>query len=316
MAKMQCYLIESKDRSLLQKKIEELTTSSGFEGEEVISYDLEEYSMAQVLQELDTYSFLSPRKVVVIKQALFLMASDIKFSEEDLSLFLKYLQNPNPEALLLMGVSKCDERKKIVKETKKLVEVVTLDVDPMEIVEEELAGYEIASDASRLLVEYCEEDTTKLFNECEKLRLFALDTKKISSDDISQLVVKKCSNTEQLAFDFVKAIASKDKKQVFYYYDLLKEYHFEPHSMIGLIESQMKLVYQVLLGKRMNMKKDELAKRLKEHPFRIQKTLLFLPLYHEEEVRQLIHKLHDLDYRIKSGKIDATVGFEMFLIDL
>ena len=62
------------------------------------------------------------------------------------------------------------------------------------------------------------------------------------------------------------------------------------------------------------LSKDEIAKYLKEHPYRIQKTLEFLPFYTENDIRNLIHKLHELDYKIKSGQIEATLGFEVFLL--
>ena len=86
--------------------------------------------------------------------------------------------------------------------------------------------------------------------------------------------------------------------------------------MIGLIESQVRLIYQVMFAKRKGMTKDEIAKVLKEHPFRIQKTLEFLPYYEENDIRKLIHNLHNLDYKIKSGQESATIGFEMFLLNL
>ena len=159
-------------------------------------------------------------------------------------------------------------------------------------------------------------DLVRLANECEKLKLYTLESKEITKDDVLMVTIKNIPNMEQLAFDFVKYLANRDKKKIFECYEVLKEYRFEPHSMIGLIESQIKLIYQVLLGKRKNMTKDEIAKYLKEHPFRIQKTLEFLPLYQEVELQKLIHELHDLDYRIKSGLVDAISGFELFLIHI
>jgi len=295
MSTKQCYLIESQDIKLLQKKIREIIESSGYKEEQTTYYDLEESTLNAVLEDLDTYSFLTPRKVVIISNALFLMASEIKFEEKEISSLLKYLRNPAPDVLFIMGVEKCDERKKIGKEIKQLVEFCKVEMSPEAVLKEELTEYKIKKDAQNLLLEYVEKDISKLENECEK---------------------PKISNTDKLAFDFVKYIALRDKKKIFEQYEVLKENHFEAHSMIGLIESQMKLIYQVLLGKRKNMTKENLAKLLKEHPYRIQKTLEFLPFYSEKDLQTFIHKLHELDYKIKSGQIDATLGFEIFLISI
>jgi len=316
MSTKQCYLIESQDIKLLQKKIREIIESSGYKEEQTTYYDLEESTLNAVLEDLDTYSFLTPRKVVIISNALFLMASEIKFEEKEISSLLKYLRNPAPDVLFIMGVEKCDERKKIGKEIKQLVEFCKVEMSPEAVLKEELTEYKIKKDAQNLLLEYVEKDISKLENECEKLKMLAIDTKEITKEMVEEVVPPKISNTDKLAFDFVKYIALRDKKKIFEQYEVLKENHFEAHSMIGLIESQMKLIYQVLLGKRKNMTKENLAKLLKEHPYRIQKTLEFLPFYSEKDLQTFIHKLHELDYKIKSGQIDATLGFEIFLISI
>lgn len=314
MSTKSCYLIECSDHQALQKKIKEIICQSGFEEEQTTYYDLEENTLDQVLEDLDTYSFLTPKKVVVISNALFLSTASNNIEEDKLNHLLKYLENPNPLVLFIMAVEKCDERKKIGKQIKKLVEFDTVKLDPEAIIEEEIADYKIEKEAKRLLLEYIDNDIGKAINECTKLKMYALDHKEITKSVVEEIVTKNIPNTDQLAFDFVKYIALRDKKRIFEYYEILKEYQFAPHSIIGLIESQIKLIYQVLLGKKKNMTKDEIAKYLKEHPYRIQKTLEFLPLYNEKELQEFIHKLHHLDYRIKSGQIDATIGFEIFLI--
>jgi len=312
----QCYLVECSNLSSLQKEVSSLVSKHQFHEEEITYYDLEESTLDQVLEDLDTYSFLTPRKVIVISHTLFLTSSELKFLDEHLQHLLKYLKNPNPDVLFVMGVEKCDERKKIVKDIKKLVEVIKVEESPLKIARDALKDYKISEEALRYLVEFCGNDIMKLTNECEKLKMYAMEEKEIQRTDIDTVVIKNIPNTEQLAFDFVKYIASRDKSRIFACYEQLKEYRFEPHSMIGLLESQIKLIYQVYLGKQKQMTKDEIAKYLKEHPFRVQKTLEFLPLYREEELQELIHKLHDLDYRIKSGQVDATLGFEVFLLSI
>lgn len=311
-----CYLIEGGDFTTLQKEISSLIQQNHFQEAEVSTYDLEDSTLSQVLEDVDTYSFLSPRKVIVIRNALFLTTSEVSFSEEEIKHFMKYLKNPSPDVLLIMGVLKCDERKKIVKEIKKMVSLIPVTVTPKAILQECLQGYQLSREAEQRILEYCKEDISKIVCECEKLKMLEYDTRQITVSDIEDVVIKKRPDMDQLAFEFVKHLANRDKGNIFKYYELLKEYHFEPHSMIGLIESQIKLIYQVLLAKRKGMKKDEIAKYLKEHPFRIQKTLEFLPFYQESELREMIHKLHDLDYKIKSGQVDATLGFDIFLLHI
>lgn len=311
-----CYLIESQDRGLLQKKTEEIITKNQFQDAQTTYYDLEESTLAQVIEDLDTYSFLTPKKVIVISNTLFLSSTDIKFEEKELEHIIRYIENPNPDVLFIMGIEKCDERKKIVKNIKKKVTVITINLDPISYAKELLKDYKIKSDAVLLLVDYCNYNISKITHECEKLKMLSIDTLEIKKEDIEDVVPRSISGIDNLAFDFVKYIAQHDKKKMFHCYEILKENSFDIHAMIGLIESQMRLIYQVLLGKRKNLSKDEIAKLIKEHPYRVQKSLEFLPFYTEVDIQEMIHRLHELDYRIKSGQIEATIGFEMFLIHI
>ncbi len=309
-----CYLIEYSDNYLFRGKVEELIHKHQFQQSEITYYDLEDATLAHVLEDLDTYSFLTPQKVIVISNALFLASSDIKFSDEEINHIMKYLDNPNPDVLFIMGVVKFDERKKIVKNIKKKIPVITVNPDVMQYTKDLLKDYKVENDALLLLIDYCNNSVSKITHECEKLKMFAIDTMEIRREDIKKIVTKDLTELDTIAFDFVKYIALKDKKRMFNCYQILKENSFDIHSTIGLIESQIRLIYQVLLGKKKRMSKDEIAKYLKEHPYRIQKTLEFLPFYTENDIRNLIHKLHELDYKIKSGQIEATLGFEVFLL--
>ena len=58
-----CYLIEGGDFTTLQKGISSLIQQNHFQEAEVSTYDLEDSMLSQVLEDMDTYSFLSPRKV-------------------------------------------------------------------------------------------------------------------------------------------------------------------------------------------------------------------------------------------------------------
>ena len=136
-----CFLVECSSFSSLQRKVSELLHTTHFEGETVTYYDLEENTLEQVLEDLDTYSFLTPRKVIVITKALFLAVSEVKFDEKEIEHILKYLKNPSSDVLFIMGIDKCDERKKIVKEVKKLVQVVKVDENPTIRSVERLSDY-------------------------------------------------------------------------------------------------------------------------------------------------------------------------------
>ena len=105
------YLLLSSSNLLLNKEIEKIIKERKFEEASVITYDLEEVTLVDVLEELDTVSFLTPLKVVIANHASFLTAVA---SEEEASLnhLLKYLDQNIETTLFFLTVDKMDERKK------------------------------------------------------------------------------------------------------------------------------------------------------------------------------------------------------------
>ena len=105
---MNNYLLISPSKSIIDKKIEELI-KKGFTDASITTYDLEEDSITTLLEDADTISFLTSNKVIIGNN----FNLDIDFTY-----LFKYLDNPNPNVLLILSASKLDERKKIGKELK------------------------------------------------------------------------------------------------------------------------------------------------------------------------------------------------------
>ena len=85
----------------------------------------------------------------------------------------------------------------------------------MDFVKKELDGYRLENGVVRKLVTDCLEDIGRIHQECLKLKLYRSDTKAISISDVEELVVKKLGDSKDLTFDFVRVLASKDKKSGF-----------------------------------------------------------------------------------------------------
>ena len=59
------YIFVHSSSSLIKKKIEEVIAASSFEDAMINQYDLEEDSFATLLEDVDTISFLTPKKIVI-----------------------------------------------------------------------------------------------------------------------------------------------------------------------------------------------------------------------------------------------------------
>lgn len=307
------YLLESSDHLLLEKKIDSIIEKEKFQGEYKATYDLEEVALANALEDLDTYSFLSSKKVIIIKNIL----SSLTLENEKKHL-IKYLENPSSDNLLIMTSDKMDAKtfsKKL--KTLKTLEYQKLETNPVSFAKNLLNGYKISNMDLSYLAELCNNDITKLNSECEKLMMYKIDTKEIAREDITNLVVKKLGDSNEILFSLAKAIMSKDKRQALKLYNDLKAYQIDANSIIGLMASQMKLVSQIKVLKEKNLNVSQIQQNLNlKSSYQVKKLSEYIYNYSYNDIKTFFNKLFNLDYSIKTGKVDSSNAIELLIINL
>ena len=307
------YLLESSDHLLLEKKIDSIIEKEKFQGEYRATYDLEEVALANALEDLDTYSFLSSKKVIIIKNILSSLAL-----ENEKKHLIKYLENPSSDNLLIMTSDKMDTKtfsKKL--KSLKTLEYQKLETNPVSFAKNILDGYKISNMDLSYLAELCNNDITKLNSECEKLMMYKIDTKEIGREDITNLVVKKLGDSNEILFSLAKAIMSKDKKQALKLYNDLKAYQIDANSIIGLMASQMKLVSQIKVLKEKNLNVSQIQQNLNlKSSYQVKKLSEYIYSYSYNDIKTFFNRLFNLDYSIKTGKVDSSNAIELLIINL
>ncbi|MBP3841768.1 MAG: DNA polymerase III subunit delta [Bacilli bacterium] len=306
---MNNYLIEYNDIYLLNNKIDELINKEFKEASKSV-YDLEEETLDNALNDLDTYSFLTERKIIIIKNINKL--EDDKFTKH----LMKYLDNPNNDNLLILTTNKLNMTKKINKELKNKTNYLKLEANLEKEIKTMLKGYKIDTNCINMLIEYSNNNIDIIKTECDKLINYKESDKNITKDDIEKIVVKHLGDSNNLVFDLVKYIASKDKRRALEKYEKLKEYSIDDIALTGLLESQLRLMVQVNMLMKRRYSKDEIAKTLSQHPYRIQKTMELVRTITNKELTKLIQNLSEMDYKIKSGKIAPKDQMLMYIINL
>ena len=304
------YLLESNDYLSIQNKIEELIKDNNLSDSIINTYDLEETTLDKALEDLDTYSFLSPNKVIIIKNIDSLKQEENK---DYIKHLLKYLDNPNPDNLLIITANKLNNTYNLKKKKKKKCEYLSINTNSKDYIKLNLKGYKIDYNTINYLDEYCLSDITKLNNECLKLKNYKVDDKTITREDIDEIVVRKLGDSTKLAFDFVRTLALKDKKEsLLKYYELL-DYNIEPIGLVGMIGSQIRIIYQVKLLEKLSDK--EIAEKLEENDFRIKRTRELTRFYSEKELLRLMQEISDLDFKMKSTYANPNDLIEMFILN-
>ena len=310
---MNNYLLENTDPIVIKNETKNLIKKNNFEGSQVSIYDIEEVPLEKALEDLDTYGFLSSKKVVIIKNIDILKYDDNK---KDLDHLFKYLENSSSDNLLIIEVKKLDNKTKLSKELKKKCNYIESSLNTKSFIKGQLKGYDISQDTINLLDEYCLEDITKIYNECEKLKEYRIDEKKITSQDVRELVVRKQGDTKETTFQFSRALAEKNKKEALNLFNSLLEKNNDSIAIVGLLASQLRIIYQVKILEERNMSDREIASTLCEKEFRIKKTRELTRLYSRDELNKLIITLSDIDLKMKTTDIDPKPLIQMFIINL
>ena len=284
---MNNYLLESDDILAIEQTEEKLIKDNKFTKASIFKYDLEESSLDNALEDLDTYGLFTQEKVIILKNIELLKYDDYKNEFEHL---FRYLD-------------KCEYTK--------------IELNTKSYIRQQFKDYEIDSNAINLLDEYCLGDISKIYNECLKLKDYKLFEKVITEDDIREIVDKKLGDSKDLTFSFSRSIALRDKKDALKKYKELLSYNFEPISIIGLLSSQIRIIYQVKLLEKEKLSDHEIANMLEEKSdYRITKTRELTKLYTEETLLHLLQELSNIDYKMKTTDLDANALLEQFIINL
>lgn len=309
---MDSYLIESSDFLSFQNEKDKLIKEKGFSSSLINTYDLEEVELEDALEDLDTYGLLSDKKVIVLTNI-----ENIKYDDnkKDLDHLIKYINNPNPDNLLII-YSHGNNTLKTIKELKKVCKNIEVNISIKDYIKNTFKDYKIDFKTINMLEEYCLNDFTKVVSECSKLKNFKMDDKTITCEDIDILVNKKLGDPRDLTFAFSRSLAEKNRKDSLEKYRELLEYNIEPLSIIGLLASQIRIIYQVKLLEEKAMKDKEIAEVLGEKEFRIKKTRELTRLYSKNELLKLMQDLSNMDYRLKTEDIDGNNLIELFILNI
>ena len=307
------YLIECTDFLTIQIEINKIIKNNKFEDASINYYDIQEVPLENALEDLDTYGFLTSKKVIVITNFESIDLSN----EKDLDRLAKYSRSPSSDNILIITTKKyVIKENKYLKELKKNLEIITISVDPISYIKNELKGYKVDRDVINLINEYCLEDITKIHNECNKLKLYKEDDKTISKEDVKELVIKKLGDATELTFSFTRALAERNKKEALNLYQEILDYNVEPLSLIGLLASQFRIMYQVKVLDRKRMNNAEIAKLLNTKEYRIMKTKELTRFYTEKEILNLIIKLSEIDLKIKTTSNDPNLLIQVFILNI
>lgn len=313
------YVIVGNDSYLVNKevdKIKKLYLNDGYQ--DTSFYDLTEQSLMMVLDDANMPSFLTETKVIVIANPLFLTAN-AKIEDAHAKLLVQYLEHPNPDTVLIFVLYQpLDQRKTIVKTMRKLCDFHILkEVNPNDF------RAQVMHDCKQLKMKDAvkEELLVRLPMDYEnwqqQLAKLTNYPGELTMDVLKGLIKRPLFGSgDQDALLFTNAILAKNMNQVFLMWHDLCITNKDPYSLIGLIASQFRFLYQVKRLQEKHYLTRDIANYLNAKEYRVTKTMETLRNYQLMDILEILNLLSQLDLKIKSGVIDAKSGFELFLLQV
>jgi DNA polymerase-3 subunit delta len=288
----------------------------------VSKFDLGEISLTAVLEDAETLPFMVPKKLVIAKNALFFTgAKESAKIEHHLDRLTEYLKSPAEHTVVVFTVDadKLDERKKIVKALKDLETAVPfLSLSPEELQQwvakqAQQLGFSFTGEAANQLILYTGGNLQSLSAEIEKISLYIGAGAEASVDVIDQLVAR---STEQNVFILIEDIVNLRLERAFVILEELLKQREEPIKIAALIARQFRIMLQVKELSKQGYSGQQMASQIGLHPFAVKVAEGQARKYDIEKLSAIMSQLADLDFQMKTGKIDKVLGLELFLLRL
>lgn len=304
------YLISANSYHLVDDELNKIFDNL----DDVEIVDFNKTTIEDIITSINYVSLFNDEKKMIVKNANFFLSKN----SVDTKILEKYLDNPNPNSILVFVVyDKVDERKKITKTIKDKYNYVCLKpLSPKDIIDKIISifkgkKYSISYDNAKYIAYNCLNNYDLVINEINKVFLYYLIPQEVKYEDLENIISKTMEDNN---FKFIDAVIDKNLKSL----DILKDLKIqkvEPLILLTLLAREYRLM---LIAKDMyqkNISKNVIASELKLQDWQIDKVITRSYNYSIKELENKLISLTDLDYKIKSGNVDKYLGLELFILN-
>lgn len=301
-------LVNAQCQEFLQQLIEPSQRATG-----LFVADAGEVSVADVLDELRTVPFLTPKRVVVVKNA-------DEFVSQNRPLLEKYFDNPCRTGQLILTVRTWDARTKLAKKLPEVGKLIEVKQPPSWQLPGRLSKYagdahdkRLDKDAAELLIELTGDDLPRLYSEIDKLAVFADAEKVITAKHVESLIGY---NRIYGAFEVIDAmVAGKTAEAIARLRNMFAEDKNAEYTVVGAFAFHFRRMYHATVLLEKGTSTSQVAKRLRIwaniEGFFAQVRKMTLP-----QLSRILSQLGTIDYAIKTGQTKAQVAIEQLVLDM
>ena len=305
------YLISSDDIEALNKKIEEINKSFNLEFD-VIRYDLEEDSLYSIIDELSTISLFDNPKFVIVKNTNGL----IKASENTMNELLMVMNNKESNNVIVFTeLDKIELKEENLARLRKYsvyfdIKIKNMPLDQYANDYLSKYGYSIDSQALTQLIKYSVNLAT-LRNNLDILICYKDDIKKIDVTDVNKMVKQPL---EDNIFSLIDMVLNKNKKAIFKMYNDFKTENIAPSYIVSMLINKFQEMYDVYYLARGGADQQSIMDLFNVSSGKAYYMLKNAKQASLDEIRSNLNALSELEYNIRTGKVDQYIGLELYLL--
>ncbi len=312
----QIYVIAGKEDSLVNARCKELLDELLEPQQRAIGLfnaDPAAVSASEVLDELRTAPFLTEKRVVLVKGA-------DDFVSKNRQLLEKYFDNPCPSGVLILAVSSWPGQTKLAKKLSKVGKLLSVAQPRRWQLPSRLAQYshdahdkDLSREAAELLIELTGDNLIRLYNEIDKLALFAHTEKVIHVRHIESLIGH---NRIFGVFAVIDAcLAGNVAQAVERLRNMFAEDRTAEYTVVGAFAFHFRRMFSAKVLLEEGVRPAEIANRLRiwsnRDGFFLQLRKMTL-----KQIGAGLQRLAATDYAIKTGQASAEVAVEQLVLGL
>ena len=222
------YFLHTEAVSLIKRLVPPDERDFNFHSFDLLSSEGDKLPFEQILDVLNTASFFSGRKFVVIENVQKLLKKDLLKLEN-------YLLKPSGGSVLILlnaGTLKKETKERLGESRQIILDIREREMPAWLKERARLKGFEISEETAAYLLGVVGPDLGMLSSELEKLMLTG--SAKIEKKDIVEVVEGRRTYS---TFALIDAIKARDAEKTFKIYGVLKETE-EPYSLLGALNWQ------------------------------------------------------------------------------
>ena len=282
-------------------------------------YDGEDEGLDLAVTNAMTMPFLADKKGVVIKNAKFLTA-DQTISDQEADKLINFCEMKFDQTVLVIQVpsDNLDFKGKLAKYlTKNIINkkfvINDKTFDVYDYVRKQLAKHNLKIQPFALtqFINRANSNMDNLNNELQKLIYYSYNLGEINADIVFEVISREI---EDNIFDLVNSLLEKNQEKVFkVYYDLI-DHNVKTTQILAVVASKfLEILYTKAL---MNIKysKADIEKFFGYSSGRVYYMMKNASEVSDDVLFENIKNLEELDFNIKSGRIDKDLGPELYFL--